>query len=328
MKNILVTGGCGFIASNFLNYMVKKYSHYNFINIDAMYYCASKTNVLKSVRQKKNYTFVKGTIQNRELIDYILTKHQIDTIIHFAAQSHVDNSFSNPVQYTQDNIVGTHILLECVRKYGEIKKFIHVSTDEVYGESMSVETDIKSEKSILNPTNPYAATKASAEMLVNSYVYSYNLPIIITRGNNVYGPRQYPEKLIPKFINLLLENKKCTIHGEGLTERSFLYVDDVVKAFECVLFKGKIGEIYNIGTGFEYSVMEIARRLITQIFDTDLSRPNEMDRYIEYVEDRKYNDKRYNISFNKLLALGWKQEVFIEEGLRKTIEYYRKKYIT
>jgi dTDP-glucose 4,6-dehydratase len=240
----------------------------------------------------------------------------------------VDNSFSNPVQYTQDNIVGTHILLECVRKYGDIKKFIHVSTDEVYGESMSVETDIKSEKSKLNPTNPYAATKASAEMLVNSYVYSYNLPIIITRGNNVYGPRQYPEKLIPKFINLLLENKKCTIHGEGLTERSFLYVDDVVKAFECVLFKGKIGEIYNIGTGFEYSVMEIARRLITQIFETDLSRPNEMDRYIEYVEDRKYNDKRYNISFNKLLALGWKQEVFIEDGLRKTIEYYRKKYIT
>ena len=155
MKNILVTGGCGFIASNFLNYMVKKYSHYNFINIDAMYYCASKTNVLKSVRQKKNYTFVKGTIQNRELIDYILTKHQIDTIIHFAAQSHVDNSFSNPVQYTQDNIVGTHILLECVRKYGEIKKFIHVSTDEVYGESMSVETDIKSEKSILNPTKVF-----------------------------------------------------------------------------------------------------------------------------------------------------------------------------
>ncbi len=326
MKNILVTGGCGFIASNFLNYMVKKYFQYNFINLDALYYCASKTNVLKSIRQKKNYSFVKGTIQNQELIDHILIKHEIDTIIHFAAQSHVDNSFSNPIQYTQDNIVGTHILLESVRKYGKIKKFIHVSTDEVYGESISQETDIKNEKSKLNPTNPYAATKASAEMIVNSYVYSYNLPIIITRGNNVYGPRQYPEKLIPKFINLLLENKKCTIHGQGLTERSFLYVDDVSKAFECILFKGKIGEIYNIGTNFEYSVLEIARRLIMSIHKTNLERPGEMENHIEYVEDRKYNDQRYNISFNKLLALGWKQEVFIEEGLRKTIDYYQKKY--
>ena len=326
MKNILVTGGCGFIASNFLNYMVKKYFQYNFINLDALYYCASKTNILKSIRQKKNYSFIKGTIQNQELIDHILYKHEIDTIIHFAAQSHVDNSFSNPIQYTQDNIVGTHILLESVRKYGKIKKFIHVSTDEVYGESLSQETDIKSEKSKLNPTNPYAATKASAEMIVNSYVYSYQLPIIITRGNNVYGPRQYPEKLIPKFINQLLENKKCTVHGQGLTERSFLYVDDVCKAFECILFKGKIGEIYNIGTNFEYSVMEIARRLIMMIHKTKLERPGEMEQYLEYIEDRKYNDLRYNISFNKLLSLGWKQNVFIEEGLRKTIEYYKKKY--
>lgn len=328
MKNILVTGGCGFIASNFLNYMVKKYFQYSFVNLDALYYCASKTNILKSVRQKKNYSFIKGTIQNQELIDHILHIHEIDTIVHFAAQSHVDNSFSNPIQYTQDNIVGTHILLESVRKYGKIKKFIHVSTDEVYGESISQETDIKSEKSKLNPTNPYAATKASAEMIVNSYVYSYQLPIIITRGNNVYGPRQYPEKLIPKFVNLLLENKKCTIHGDGLTERSFLYVDDVCKAFECILFKGKIGEIYNIGTNFEYSVMEIARRLIMVIHKTNLERPGEMEQYLEYVEDRKYNDQRYNISFNKLLSLGWKQQVFIEEGLRRTIDYYQKKYET
>ena len=324
MKNILVTGGCGFIASNFLNHMVKKYYNYNFVNLDAMYYCASKTNILKSVRLKKNYKFVKGTIQNRELIDHILQEHHIDTIIHFAAQSHVDNSFSNPIQYTQDNIVGTHVLLESVRHYGKIAKFIHVSTDEVYGESLCQETDIKSEKSKLNPTNPYAATKASAEMIVNSYVYSYNLPIIITRGNNVYGPRQYPEKLIPKFTKLLLQGKKCTIHGEGLTERSFLYVDDVTRAFELILFKGKVGEIYNIGTNYEYSVMEIARRLITSICKTDLSKPREMEKYIEFVEDRNYNDKRYNISFNNLLSLGWKQETFIEDGLRKTIEYYKR----
>lgn len=326
MKNILVTGGCGFIASNFLNYMIKKYSQYNFYNLDAMYYCASTTNINKNIRNKKNYKFIHGKIQNEELVTHILQEHQIDTIIHFAAQSHVDNSFSNPIQYTKDNILGTHILLECVRKYGNIKKFIHVSTDEVYGESVCQETDIKNEKSILNPTNPYAATKASAEMLVNSYVYSYHLPIIITRGNNVYGPKQYPEKLIPKFIKLLLENEKCTIHGEGNTERSFLYVDDVSRAFECILFKGKIGEIYNIGTNYEYSVMEIARRLIKIIKKTDLEKPREMEKYITYTEDRKYNDKRYNISFNKLLELGWKQEIFIDDGLQKTIDYYRKKF--
>lgn len=326
MKNILVTGGCGFIASNFLNYMVKKYFQYNFINLDALYYSANETNILKSIKQKNNYCFIKGSIQNQELIDHILHKHKIDTIIHFAAQSHINNYFSNPIQYTQDNIVGTHILLEAVRKYGKIKKFIHVSTDEVYGESILKETDIKSEKSKLNPINPYAATKVSAEMIVTSYVYSYQLPIIITRGNNVYGPRQYPEKLIPMFINLLLENRKCTIHGQGLTERSFLYVDDVCRAFECILFKGKIGEIYNIGTNFEYSVMEIARRLIMMIHKTKLQKPREMEKYLEYIEDRKYKDKRYNISFNKLLSLGWKQQIFIEEGLRRTIDYYQKKF--
>ena len=326
MKNILVTGGCGFIASNFLNYMIKKYDKLNFINLDAMYYCANEKNISKSNRNKKNYKFIKGTIQNKELVNFILREHKIDTIVHFAAQSHVDNSFSNPIQYTKDNILGTHILLEAVREYGEIEKFIHVSTDEVYGESICQETDIKNEKSLLNPTNPYAATKASAEMLVNSYVYSYGLPVIITRGNNVYGPRQYPEKLIPKFINLLLEDKKCTIHGEGETERSFLYVDDVVKAFEIILSKGKIGEIYNIGTNYEYSVMEITRRLIKLIHNCDMNEDRHFKKYIDFVEDRKYNDKRYNISFNKLLSLGWKQEIFIDEGLKKTFEHYKKIY--
>ena len=227
-KNILVTGGCGFIASNFLNYMIQKYPNINFINIDALYYCADISNITKENRNKNNYKFIKGNIQNKEFIDYILKTNNIDTIIHFAAQSHVDNSFSNPIQYTKDNILGTHNLLESVREYGKINKFIHVSTDEVYGETI-LDSDIKNENSILNPTNPYSATKASAEMLVNSYRYSYNLPIIITRGNNVYGPRQYPEKLIPKFIKLLKENKPVTIHGDGSSLRAFIYIEDVVK---------------------------------------------------------------------------------------------------
>ena len=318
MKNILVTGGCGFIASNFLNYMLDKYPIYNFVNIDALYYCADKHNITEENRNKINYTFIKGQIQNRDLIDLILNFYKIDTILHFAAQSHVDNSFCNAIQYTKDNVLGTHILLECVKDYGKIEKFIHVSTDEVYGESISKETDIKNETSILNPTNPYAATKASAEMLVNSYVYSYNLPIIITRGNNVYGPLQYPEKLIPKFIKSIMNNELCTVHGKGDTERSFLYVSDVVRAFETILFKGKIGEIYNIGTNLEYSVLDITRKLVKLIKNDE----NNYENYIEYVEDRKYNDKRYNISFNKLLELGWEQKVFIDEGLQKTIDYY------
>lgn len=323
MKNILVTGGCGFIASNFINYFLNKFTEYKIVNIDALYYCGNESNIIDKHRNSSNYKFIKGNICQNDLINYILDTEEIDTVIHFAAQSHVDNSFSNPIQYTKDNILGTHILLEAVRKYGKIEKFIHVSTDEVYGETSDNKDDIKSEKSILNPTNPYAATKASAEMIVNSYVYSYNLPIIITRGNNVYGPRQYPEKLIPKFINLLLENKKCTLHGEGDTVRSFLYTDDVSKAFELILFKGVLGEIYNIGTDITYSVKDITKLLVSKIKNIPLDKVD-ISNYTENIEDRKYNDFRYDISFNKLEKLGWKQEVFIDEGLVKTIEYFIK----
>ena len=218
-----------------------KYTNLQFINIDTLYYCADINNITKENQNAKTINLSKE-IFVEELVNYILQEYKIDTVIHFAAQSHVDNSFSNPLQYTKDNIVGTHTLLECCRKWGKITKFIHVSTDEVYGENSNLDedcSDIKNEKSILNPTNPYAATKASAEMIVNSYVYSYKMPIIITRGNNVYGPNQYPEKLIPKFIKLLQENKKCTIHGKE-TVRSFLHVFDVSKAFELILHKEQL----------------------------------------------------------------------------------------
>ena len=315
MYNILVTGGCGFIGSNFLNYMIKKYTHYNFINLDNLYYCASKNNIENVCIRANNYKFIKGNIQNKEFVDYILKSNKINIIIHFAAQSHVDNSFSNPLQYTKDNILGTHILLECSREYNKIIKFIHISTDEVYGETNN---EIKTESSILNPTNPYSATKASAEMLVNSYLYSYKLPIIVTRSNNVFGPRQYPEKLIPKFINLLFENKKCSIHGKGLTCRSFLYVSDVIEALELILFNGKIGSIYNIGTENEYSVLDITKKLVKLIKNTD-----DYEKHIEYVRDRKYNDKRYNIDIGKLLNLGWKQKIDFDEGLKKTVKFYK-----
>lgn len=199
-----------------------------------------------------------------------------------------------------------------------MQRFIHVSTDEVYGES-SVEHDAKpfDEKSELNPSNPYAATKAAAELLAKSYAQSFRLPIIITRGNNVYGPGQYPEKLIPKFISLLRRRSPCTIHGNGQHRRSFIFIDDVVEAFDVILHKGVTGQIYNIGTDFEITNLEVARSIL-RVLQLD----NEEDKWILYVEDRNFNDIRYHIRFDKLHALGWKPAVSFEEGLRMTIDWY------
>ena len=319
---ILVTGGCGFIGSAFINSLFElpdfedKYKEV--VNIDALYYCASEFNVSEKARNSKAYRFVKGNINNSDIVNLILKEHEINVIVHFAAQSHVDLSFSVPLQYTYDNIKGTHTLLECVREYGKIEKFIHVSTDEVYGES-SVENDCethKTEQSILCPTNPYAATKAAAELIAQAYIHSFKLPIIITRSNNVYGENQYPEKLIPRFIKLLKEGKKVTIHGNGETMRAFIYVKDVVDAFHVILEKGEIGSIYNIGCdeNMEYTVIEVARMLIRKIKKC----VTEED-WIEYVEDRPFNDKRYYISNDKLKSLGWKISTSLNDWLDKTL---------
>jgi len=300
-KNVLVTGGCGFIGSNFLNYMVNKYSEMSFHNVDKMDYCASHENLL--CRHLENYHFYKCDINDKNFVDYLLESNEIDTIVHFAAQSHVDNSFDNSLQYSLDNVLGTHTLLDCTKRYGKIGRFIHISTDEVYGE-VDMEHPGCQERSILNPTNPYAATKAAAEMLVNSYHHSYNLPVIITRGNNVYGPNQYPEKLIPKFIKLLSEDKKMTIHGNGLTRRNFVHAYDVAKAIEIIIQNGEIGEIYNIGTKNEYSVIEIAKMILKKY------KPGEnIDNWVEFVNDRPFNDFRYAINSEKLENLGWKEEI-------------------
>ena len=315
--NLLITGGCGFIGSNFINYYFPKEKVTKLINIDAMYYCANKTNVENSIRENDNYVFIQGNLCDSELIHNMLRKYNITHVIHFAAQSHVQNSFEDSLVFTQDNVLGTHVLLENCRKYGRIKKFIHVSTDEVYGESMNiVDEQHKTEHSILCPTNPYAATKAGAELIAQSYNHSYNMPIIITRGNNVYGPNQYPEKVIPRFIQLLKEDKKVTIQGKGTSVRAFLHAFDTSKAFECVLEKGEIGEIYNIGCdeGMEYSVMEIAKILIKLIKGTE-----EYDSWIEYVEDRPFNDQRYYISNQKVKNLGWNIEIELNNGLKSII---------
>jgi dTDP-glucose 4,6-dehydratase len=300
MLNILITGGCGFIGSNFINYMVPKYPSINFYNIDKLDYCASISNVL--VSNFPNYKFFKCDINDRNFVDFILNTFNIDSIIHFAAQSHVDTSFDNSIQYTIDNVMGTHSLLDAAKRFGKLSRFIHISTDEVYGE-VSPEHPGCGEHSILNPTNPYAATKAAAEMLVNSYFFSYKLPIIITRGNNVFGPNQYPEKLIPKFIQLLKQNKPMTIHGNGLTRRNFIHTSDVSTAIETILFNGIIGQIYNIGSKNEFSVIDIAHTLHS-ILKPDI--PFEL--CIQFVDDRPFNDFRYAIDTSKLENLEWSEK--------------------
>ena len=323
MKNLLITGGCGFIGSNYINYIFNKYDDFNIINIDAMYYCASENNINKEVRDSERYKLIKGNLCSYDLLYHIVNDYKIDYIIHFAAQSHVQNSFEDALQYTKDNIVGTHNLLEVVRKYGKIIKFIHVSTDEVYGESMIEKNENKkTEESILCPTNPYAATKASAELIAQSYYYSFNIPIIITRGNNVYGPNQYPEKIIPKFIKLLKENNKVTIQGDGTNVRAFIHVDDVVKAFDIILEKGIIGEIYNIGSddNEEYTVKNVAEILIKKIKNSE-----NYDEYIEYITDRPFNDKRYYISNEKIKNLGWDINENFDEGINRLVEHYNDK---
>lgn len=315
---LLVTGGCGFIGSNFINYYFKQNTDATIVNLDAMYYCASETNVNVDIRNSTRYHLVKGNLCSYDLIANILNIYQIDTIIHFAAQSHVQNSFEDALQYTHDNVQGTHTLLEASRKYGKIKRFIHISTDEVYGESMlNSEEEKKNENSILCPTNPYAATKAAAELIAKSYYHSFKMPIIITRGNNVYGPNQYPEKLIPRFIQQLQQDEKVTIQGDGTNVRAFLHVNDVCSALELVLEKGEIGEIYNVGSDdhHEYKVLQIAHILIEKIKKT-----TEYNDWITYIDDRPFNDKRYYISNEKVKQLGWTINVDFDKGIDELIK--------
>jgi dTDP-glucose 4,6-dehydratase/UDP-glucose 4,6-dehydratase len=314
---LLVTGCCGFIGSNFVNFYFKENKDVEIVNLDAMYYCASENNIDEDIIKSERYHLVKGNLCSFDLISNILEIYKINTVIHFAAQSHVQNSFDNALQYTHDNVVGTHTLLEACRKYGKIEKFIHISTDEVYGESMLSENEEKKhEGSVLCPTNPYAATKAAAELIAKSF----KMPIIITRGNNVYGPNQYPEKLIPRFIQQLLEGKKVTIQGDGSNVRAFLHVNDVCSALKLVLENGQIGEIYNIGSDdhHEYTVTQVAHILIEKITGT-----KDYDKWISYIEDRPFNDKRYYISNKKVKDLGWTIDMDFDKGLDELIEKMR-----
>lgn len=311
-KHMLVTGGCGFIGSNFINYMFEAHPDLHIINVDALYYSGKCDNIAHHIRNSERYTFIQGNIRSFDLMRHIFQSHQITEVVHFAAQSHVDNSFEDSLNYTKDNILGTHVLLEANRLHNpHLQRFIHISTDEVYGESIiDTRSEKKTECSILSPTNPYAATKAGAELIAQSYIHSYQMPIIITRGNNVYGPNQYPEKLIPKFINQLLTNKKITIQGTGESLRTFLHAEDTARAVDIVWQKGEVGEIYNIGglDCMEFSVLQVGKLLIDLIKGANTTPnqdPLDYSQFITYIPDRPFNDKRYYIDAKKLFNLGW-----------------------
>jgi len=313
-------------ASHVVMRLVKAYPKYKIVNFDRLDYCASLKNI-ESIADEPNYEFVKGDIGSADLVRYVLHKEGIDTIMHFAAQTHVDNSFGNSFSFTECNVLGTHVMLEAAKSLGsQLKVFIHVSTDEVYGEGASGAKSHET-KTILEPTNPYAATKAGAEYLVKAYQRSFSLPVIITRGNNVYGPHQYPEKIIPKFVNQLFRDRKLTMHGDGTNTRNYLYVGDVAAAFDTVLHKGVVGETYNIGGRNEVSNLKVAETLLQLMGKVEGEGEEAVaaarEKWIVLVEDRLFNDLRYPLETDKLASLGWVEEMTWEEGLRTTVEWYR-----
>lgn len=308
---MLVTGGAGFIGSNFVRYVCSEHDRITVVNIDRLTYC-SRTPEISSPR----YHFYPVNLRDAEQIRRILNDHEIDTVVHFAAQTHVDRSFGNSLVFTDDNVKGTHTLLECVRAYGKVRRFLHMSTDEVYGEVSDDHAGCV-EQSLLNPTNPYAATKAAAEFLVRSYGHSFDIPFVITRGNNVYGEYQFPDKIIPKFIRHLLAGEKLPIHGDGSSRRNFVHVMDVCSAVWAVLIRADLGSIYNIGSEDEFSVMEVAHELVNR-----MTSHGDVSRHLEYVRDREFNDRRYCIDATKLKELGWEPKISFDDGLSRAISWY------
>ncbi|KAJ4119854.1 hypothetical protein NW768_010444 [Fusarium equiseti] len=319
VKNIMITGGAGFIACWVVRHITLTYPHaYNVVSFDKLDYCAALNNT-GVLGESRNFTFYHGDITNPAEVVDCMERYSIDTVLHFAAQSHVDLSFGNSYGFTHTNVYGTHVLLESAKKVG-IGRFIHVSTDEVYGEVKDNDDDLL-ETSILAPTNPYAASKAAAEMLVQSYQKSFKLPAIIVRSNNVYGPHQYPEKIIPKFICLLNRQRPLVLHGDGMPTRRYLYAGDAADAFDTILHKGQIGQIYNVGSHDEVSNLELSSMLLDRMrisHDT----PEQLRRWIKYTRDRPFNDRRYAVDGSKLKRLGWEQKVSIDEGLKITVDWF------
>ncbi|KAI0147155.1 dtdp-glucose-dehydratase [Xylariaceae sp. FL1272] len=321
VKNIMITGGAGFIACWLVRHLTLTYPlAYNIISFDKLDYCSSLNNT-RMLNDKRNFTFYHGDITNPSEVVDCMERYNIDTIFHFAAQSHVDLSFGNSYGFTHTNVYGTHVMLESAKKVG-IKRFIHISTDEVYGEVKDEDDDLL-ETSILAPTNPYAASKAAAEMLVNSYNKSFKLPVIIVRSNNVYGPHQYPEKIIPKFTCLLNRNRPAVLHGDGSPTRRYLYAGDAADAFDTILHKGALGHIYNVGSYDEISNIDMCKMLLKEL-KLPHEDQSEVNKWIKYTHDRPFNDHRYAVDGTKLRQLGWEQKTSFSEGLKTTVDWYKR----
>lgn len=311
MKSILVTGGAGFIGSNFVRYMLNKYQDYKIVNLDLLTY-AGNIKSLDDIKDNPNYLFVKGDIADNKLVDKVVCENKIDVIINFAAESHVDRSITNPDIFVKTNVLGTQNLLEIAKKY-KIEKFFQISTDEVYG---SLEkTGFFTEKTPLSPNSPYSASKAGADLLVMAYHHTFGLNVNITRCSNNYGPYQFPEKLIPLFITNALADKQVPLYGDGLNIRDWLFVEDHCSAIDTVLHKGKNGEVYNVGGNNEKT-----NRYIT---DTILKYLGKDSSLIKYVADRLGHDRRYAIDATKIKEeLGWQPKYKFEQAIEKTIEWY------
>ncbi len=306
---LLVTGGAGFIGSCFVRHILNTYSDYKVVNLDALTYCGNLEN-LNDVKDNPNYTFVHGNICNHDLVRDIIK--DVDCVVNFAAESHVDNSIKHPEIFVETNVQGTLNLLQACKELG-IERYLQVGTDEVYG-SLG-KTGYFYETTPIQPNSPYSASKASADLLVRAYYETYKLPVLNTRCSNNYGPYQYPEKLIPFFISQLLKGEKVPVYGDGLNVRDWLYVYDHCKAIDVVLHKGRVGEVYNIGGHNEKTNMEITHLILDAMGKDESS--------IKYVEDRLGHDRRYAIANDKIQSeLGWEPSVTFEEGIKLTIDWY------
>lgn len=308
-KKILITGGAGFIGSNFVHYLIRKYPHLFIINLDKLTY-AGNINNIADLEGNKNHLFIKGDICDKELVNDLIK--DIDILINFAAETHVDRSIMEAGEFLRTDVFGTFVLLEASKKE-KIKLFVQISTDEVYG---SIEKGYADELAPLMPSNPYSASKAAADRLAFSYWQTYKLPVIITRCCNNYGPFQHPEKFIPLFITNALEDKYLPLYGDGLNVRDWIYIEDHCRALDFIINKGVVGEVYNISAKQFFKNIEVSKLILSYL--------KKSESLIKYVKDRPGHDRRYAISNKKLLKLGWKPLVPFKEGLKKTIDWYIK----
>ncbi|RDY23175.1 dTDP-glucose 4,6-dehydratase [Romboutsia maritimum] len=318
MKKILVTGGAGFIGSNFIHYILDKYSNYNVVNLDLLTYAGNLEN-LSDIENNKNYKFVKGDIANRELVYKLFENEKFDIVVNFAAESNVDKSVINPGIFIQTNVVGTQVLLDAVNKY-KVDRFHQVSTDEVYGDLPIEKTDLFfTENTPINPSSPYSASKASADMIAQSYFRTYNTPLTISRCSNNYGPYQFPEKLIPLMILNAIDDKELPVYGKGINVRDWLHVKDHCSAIDAIIHHGKIGEVYNVGGNSEKTNIDVVKIILKE-----LDKPESL---IKFVKDRPGHDLRYAIDSSKIQKeLGWTVKYMFEKGIKETIDWYVDNY--